>query len=203
MRQEQCAAQQVILHKKWSFPLKISSVNLTKSAVSCGFGNIYWRNPEWKTSFFVYCHIFIFIIKLFLSVWEVLGKDFFPFDFNTDVSNNCGMSSLVSCTFCFKVFVDHFSLKTQLISCSPKKGIFKPILWTQSNHLYNPQNSNDGQFESLELPTNVSVDYLKELLDLESFEAPGEEWISCSGKKMFKDVLVEQETEIVPQLPTL
>ena len=69
--------------------------------------------------------------------------------------------------------------------------------------MYNPQNSNDGQFESLELPTNVSVDYLKELLDLESFEAPEEEWISCSGKKMFKDVLVEQETEIVPQLPTL
>ena len=68
---------------------------------------------------------------------------------------------------------------------------------------HNPQNSNDGQFESLELPTNVSVDYLKELLDLDSFEAPEEEWISCSGKKMFKDVLVEQETEIVPQLHTL
>ena len=32
------------LHKKWSFPLQISSVNVTKSAVSCGFGLIYWRN---------------------------------------------------------------------------------------------------------------------------------------------------------------
>ena len=32
------------LHKKWSFPLKISSVNVTKSAVSWGFGHIYWRN---------------------------------------------------------------------------------------------------------------------------------------------------------------
>ena len=30
------------LHKKWSFPLKISSVNVTKSR---GFGHIYWRNP--------------------------------------------------------------------------------------------------------------------------------------------------------------
>ena len=39
--------------QKWSFPLRISSVNLTKSAVSCGFGLIYWRNPSWKTSFFV------------------------------------------------------------------------------------------------------------------------------------------------------
>ena len=33
------------LHKKWSFPLRISSVNVTKSAVSCGFGHIHWRNP--------------------------------------------------------------------------------------------------------------------------------------------------------------
>ena len=40
------------LHKKWSFPLRIFSVNVTKSAVSCEFGHIYWRNPYWKTSFF-------------------------------------------------------------------------------------------------------------------------------------------------------
>ena len=25
----------------------------TKNEVSCGFGHIYWRNPWWKTSFFV------------------------------------------------------------------------------------------------------------------------------------------------------
>ena len=41
------------LHKKWSFPLRNSSVNVTKSAVSRGFGHIYWRNPYWKTLFFV------------------------------------------------------------------------------------------------------------------------------------------------------
>ena len=34
----------VTLNKKWSFPLRISSVNVTKSAGSCGFGHIYWRN---------------------------------------------------------------------------------------------------------------------------------------------------------------
>ena len=28
-----------------SFPLMISSVNMTKSAVSYGFGQIYWRDP--------------------------------------------------------------------------------------------------------------------------------------------------------------
>ena len=33
------------LHKKWSFPLWVSSVNVSKSADSCGFGHIYWRNP--------------------------------------------------------------------------------------------------------------------------------------------------------------
>ena len=34
----------ITLHKKWSFSLKIFSVNVTKSAVSCRFGHIYWRN---------------------------------------------------------------------------------------------------------------------------------------------------------------
>ena len=33
------------MHKKWNFLLKISSVNVTKSAGKCGFGHIYWRNP--------------------------------------------------------------------------------------------------------------------------------------------------------------
>ena len=33
------------LHKKWSFQLRICSVNLTKPAENCGFGHIYWRNP--------------------------------------------------------------------------------------------------------------------------------------------------------------
>ena len=42
-----------ILHKKSSFLLRMSSVNVTKSAVSCGFGHIYWINPLWETSFSV------------------------------------------------------------------------------------------------------------------------------------------------------
>ena len=32
-------------HKKWSFPLRISPVNVTKSAGNCGFDHNYWRNP--------------------------------------------------------------------------------------------------------------------------------------------------------------
>ena len=33
------------LHKKLSSPLRISSVNVIKSAGNCRFGHIYWRNP--------------------------------------------------------------------------------------------------------------------------------------------------------------
>ena len=44
-------AQWVILHKKWSFSLRVFSINASKSTGNCGFGRIYWRNPSWKTSF--------------------------------------------------------------------------------------------------------------------------------------------------------
>ena len=32
-------------HKKWSYPLRTSSVNVTKSTGNFGFGHIYGRNP--------------------------------------------------------------------------------------------------------------------------------------------------------------
>ena len=39
-------ANDEFLHcKKWSFLLKISSLNVSKSAENCGIGHIYWRNP--------------------------------------------------------------------------------------------------------------------------------------------------------------
>ena len=38
-----------IQHKKWSFPLRFSSENVSKSAVSYGFGHIYWGQLLWKT----------------------------------------------------------------------------------------------------------------------------------------------------------
>ena len=33
-------------HIKWSFPLRISSVNVTKLAENCGVGHIYWSSQE-------------------------------------------------------------------------------------------------------------------------------------------------------------
>ena len=48
------------LHKKWSFPLRISSINVTKSVGNCEFiGHSYWRNPYWKTSYFAQCFLMI------------------------------------------------------------------------------------------------------------------------------------------------
>ena len=71
----------ITLHKKWSFPLRISSVNVTKSAGNCGFGHIYWRNPYWKTSFFfVQCDLQQPLLKKInsehLKFWMWLGPIF-------------------------------------------------------------------------------------------------------------------------------
>ena len=40
-----------LLYKKRSFLLRLSLVNVTKSAENCRFGHIYWRNPSRKTTF--------------------------------------------------------------------------------------------------------------------------------------------------------
>ena len=54
-RKSEQKKDKLALHKKWSFPLRISSVNVTKSPVSCRVGRNYWRNPSWKISFFMQC----------------------------------------------------------------------------------------------------------------------------------------------------
>ena len=56
------------LHKKWSFSLRNSSINVTKSAGNCEFGHIYWRNPSWKTSFFCAVEEKEFFVKNFVIV---------------------------------------------------------------------------------------------------------------------------------------
>ena len=43
------------LRKKWCFPLRVSSVNVTKSAVSCGFGHIYWKKSLMEN--FIFCTV--------------------------------------------------------------------------------------------------------------------------------------------------
>ena len=68
----------IITAQKWSFPLRIYSVNVTKSTDSCGFGHIYWRNPYWKTSFLVQRIKWDTFNKLqFDTSWPTLKAKFF------------------------------------------------------------------------------------------------------------------------------
>ena len=53
-----------ILHKKWSFLLRISSVNVIQSTGNCEYGHIYWRNligkkNKTKKLHFLYSKIYI------------------------------------------------------------------------------------------------------------------------------------------------
>ena len=67
-----------IMLKKWNFLFRISSVNVTKSAISCGFGHIHWRNPQWNTSFFVQYELLIPIILEIVSpymLWQYYLKN--------------------------------------------------------------------------------------------------------------------------------
>ena len=53
-------SQRTLQKKKWSFSFRISLVNVTKSDVFSRFSQIYWRDPQWKTSFFVQWYWAIF-----------------------------------------------------------------------------------------------------------------------------------------------
>ena len=68
----------VSLHKKWSFSLRISSVNVTKSAVFYGFGHIYWWNPKWKISYFVQCLCCVvwYLFSVFIVFIFAFGRFF-------------------------------------------------------------------------------------------------------------------------------
>ena len=82
------------------FLLSISSVNVTKSAVSCGFGHTYWRNLWWKASFFVPWNKMLFTtlhdaqmhieISIKISKWECFAKiaNFLPLTLFTKWSHS-------------------------------------------------------------------------------------------------------------------
>ena len=73
----------------WSFPLRISSVNVTKSTRNRGFGHIYWRNPYWKTSFLcnAYNH---WIIKNRLQI-HICRSSYLPLKQTSECMNNGGI----------------------------------------------------------------------------------------------------------------
>ena len=53
--------------QKMKFPLRISSVNVTKSAVYEGFGDIYWRNSYGKLNFL--CSVSVIAMNKLGKVW--------------------------------------------------------------------------------------------------------------------------------------
>ena len=67
--------------QKMKFSLRISSVNVTKSAGNYRFDNIYWRNPLWKTSFFVQCKKYKNCLLRItqLSPWQITSRHFLHF----------------------------------------------------------------------------------------------------------------------------
>ena len=72
----------MILRKSWSFPLTISSVNVTKSsvssAVSCVFGHIYWRSLYWNNESLIFCAVWPWLthswsMVIFDTPWNPWG----------------------------------------------------------------------------------------------------------------------------------
>ena len=62
--------QKCMLHCTKNEVFYISSVNMTKSVVCCWFGHIYWRNPQWKTSFLCDVDNLILYFHLWYSVLQ-------------------------------------------------------------------------------------------------------------------------------------
>ena len=77
------------LHKNWSFPLRFSSVNATKSAVNCGFGHIYRINLQWKSSVFVKCCLYLVKISFVEKGFAL-------------ITLFCGVQCLMICQRCHK-----------------------------------------------------------------------------------------------------
>ena len=83
----------VSLHKKWSFPLRISSVNVTKSSVSCGFG------PQFPKDLVTYTEEILngklhFLCSV-ISIFQIIADMSLQLIFTT-----CILKSHVPCTYC-------------------------------------------------------------------------------------------------------
>ena len=85
----------ISMHKKWSFSLRVSSVNVTKSAGNCGFSHIDWRNPSWE----IFCAAFRQILWAHSTIILV---------------------AILLCLY-FYIF-SKAKLKSHLISCKEKKA---------------------------------------------------------------------------------
>ena len=84
------------LHKKWSFRLQISSVNVTKSAVPCGLDYIYWSNPKWKICLFVQWFRQVLIIDPHEFRLSTCTTNFLVFlSIHSEIAGNCFMENVI------------------------------------------------------------------------------------------------------------
>ena len=120
-----------LLHKKWSFSLRISSINMTKSTVSCRFGHIYWRKTKWETSFFVNhilkkCHHLNFAYTLNLYEFDNACKE-------KTMIDSWSKSKLVSLVIWF-FRCGRFHDKTDLQGHG--SGMWIHLLWSHNFNLH-------------------------------------------------------------------
>ena len=69
------------LHKKWSFPLTISSINVAKSAVSCGLVTFTEETLDGKLHFFVQSFKLRYMCHLIILCYLVLRSQDSVFQF--------------------------------------------------------------------------------------------------------------------------
>ena len=92
------------LHNEWSFLFRISSVNVTKSEVFCRFGQIYWRNPYWKTSFFVQWELKYWKNNIWLSTKIQKASGRFRVNLNALVGIYRHLVAVKETSKCFELF---------------------------------------------------------------------------------------------------
>ena len=83
--------------QKWNFPLRISSVNVTKSAGNCAFVHIYWRNPNEKLYFL--CSVCLNNLSLVIWIYNF----FMNFTQSSKITQVCFMVWLVI-NKCYEIF---------------------------------------------------------------------------------------------------
>ena len=123
----------ITLYNKWSFPLRIYSVNVTISVGNCGFGHSSWRNPKCKTAFGIsnfpknYTHSYSPKERLQLSSFPIISRRWFWKQF----VNQGEYSALTNaCCFCrvYNMTLGTYALKWAIC-------IFA-FLWTHARIIF-------------------------------------------------------------------
>ena len=119
------------LHKKLGFLLRNSSINVTKSTISCGLGDIYWRNPSWKTSFFGQWRIRPWVHQVFAT--NCLHLHFCEREYDTGSTTSCKTFSKMVWVMVHQFGILYISL---IIVNIVRYCFSSTLLWTLFNLYY-------------------------------------------------------------------